>query len=179
MGPIDEVRLIVYAVVGIGSLLGASAGGAKLSSMHYEAVISKQQVAQDAVVEQKQQQIIDLQKERSKLEDQVRKDHDTMVQADTAARTAVTASLHNAENAIRAITVLRPVANSGLPAGSAPGAGGDRELEQAIADANAAITSVNGAIEQTIASCQHDSTELVNILALAPKPKAAAPASLF
>lgn len=173
MGPLSEARLIIYAVVCIGALLGAGGAGAKLTSMHYEAVINKQQISQDAVVQAKQQQIIDLQKQRSQLEDQVRKDHDTMVTADTAARTAVTTSLRNAENAVRAITLFGPMANSRLPAGAGAGAGRDPELERAIADANAAVADVNGALETAIASCQHDSTELTNILALAPKPKAA------
>lgn len=160
--PAIELRLIIYAVLSLGLLGGAGWTGYKITSMHYETVMGKDQTARDTAVQTAELNVIALQKERDTLKQQVEKDHALMVQTDATARDAILGSVRGLEDALHLGAMSRPMDHSGKPGGAGAGTSSNSEISNLIGQ-------LNDSFKEALAGCQHDSTELTGILAIAPK----------
>jgi hypothetical protein len=157
-----EIRVIAYAIVALG-LMGSTAWGAyTITSHHYERVMAMDKLAQDSALQSAQQRVIAAQAAQAAAEQKAEKDHEALVQADTTSRAAVLSSVRGLESALHLSGLSAAVDHSGQSGGSAAGAGGDPELERAVA-------GVNDAVEKAVAACQHDSTNYAGILQLVPR----------
>src|ERR1700749_337142 len=115
-----EIRLIGYIALGLMLMGGAGWCGYKITSMHYESLMAKDEIAQYKIVQDAQASLIALERERDNLKQQVEKDHAAMVQADTASRNAILDSVRGLETALHIGAMSRPVDNSAKSGGTGP-----------------------------------------------------------
>lgn len=157
-----ELRIIAYALAALLSFGAVAWGVHTLDAHHYERIAQADKLAQDQALQDAQQQVIAAQAERAAATQQVERAHELLVQADSASRAAVVGSVRNLETALHLGSLSAAVGNTGQSGGTTSGAG-------STAGSAEGIDRLNASVERAIAACQHDSTELAGILALAPK----------
>lgn len=157
-----EIRLIAYAVLALVTMGGAAWGAHVITSHHYERLMAADKLAQDTALQEAQQKVIAAQTERAAATQQVEKAHELLVQADSASRAAVVGSVRNLEAALHLGGLSAAMGHSAQSGGAGSGTASADGLD-------ATVATLNAAIEHAVQTCQHDSTELIGILALAPK----------
>lgn len=156
-----EIRLIAYAILGLILMGGSAWAGHKLTAMHYEALIARDKAAQDEALQSAQQRVIAAQQAQAAAENKAEKDHEVLVQADTASRNAILGSVRSLETALHLGSLPGAMDHPAQSGGAATGPGSPDGLANLVG-------RLNQRIAEATAACQHDSSELASILEVAP-----------
>lgn len=152
-----EIRLAFYAVL----VLVLVAVGFYFGDRHVTAQWNAAKVAQDKALQTQQQQVIDLQKQRDQLQQQVEQSHAQLLANGKSLSDSVAGSLSNIEATVRSGALSRTVANPGsvqkpqqCPA-----------IDPSLADS---IESVGSAIKSLTVACVNVDADRTSIIALEP-----------